>query len=449
MSALEERFRALLRWYPRAWRERDGEVLLATLLDDAEARGLEEPTAADAWSIRVHGLAARMTPATAALAAAVGLALYVCAMLVQSAGLMVDPHLALGVDGATLGAVWQILVVVATTAVGTPLVAIALLALARSRLGAGAGSSVAAALAVLVAGAIQAADAVRTIVAPVVATDLVSITGVAQPTATLVAAVVAGVGLLSFVHDLVLRPSGLVARWLVAFACTAALVGVGVAVSMTGLVWVIAFAVLVLALSTEVRRRHDADDAAARGEWRPAPVAMLSGAAILLGAPSMLSVAASSALPGMVREEGLWQLFALAILGTTLLLVALAIVGSASVGTIAWFAGGAGVAASAATIIAVLLGIASAQGQLVLWIASAMAGAAVACTLLPIAPGGGPALRAAIAVAVGVTLAAFALQALPFVLGLLWLGAIPLLVVAGGRHRRARERRRSLESTAA
>jgi len=66
MTPLEERFRALLRWYPPAWRERHGAVLLATLLDDAEARGLERPAAADAWSIRVHGAAERATPATAA-----------------------------------------------------------------------------------------------------------------------------------------------------------------------------------------------------------------------------------------------------------------------------------------------------------------------------------------------------------------------------------------------
>ncbi|WP_181059737.1 hypothetical protein [Pseudoclavibacter sp. AY1H1] len=49
----------LLRWYPRAWREENGEVFLGMLEDDAAARGAMRPGVAEAWSIRVHGLAER------------------------------------------------------------------------------------------------------------------------------------------------------------------------------------------------------------------------------------------------------------------------------------------------------------------------------------------------------------------------------------------------------
>ena len=80
MSPLEGRLRALLRWYPRSWRQRHGDVMLATLLDDAEARGRETPTRADAWSIRAHGLAERATPRAAAAVAAVGAAIVALAV---------------------------------------------------------------------------------------------------------------------------------------------------------------------------------------------------------------------------------------------------------------------------------------------------------------------------------------------------------------------------------
>lgn len=49
----------LIRWYPRAWREENGEVFLGMLEDDAAARGATKPGFAEAWSIRGHGLAER------------------------------------------------------------------------------------------------------------------------------------------------------------------------------------------------------------------------------------------------------------------------------------------------------------------------------------------------------------------------------------------------------
>lgn len=52
-------YQSLLRWYPKAWREENGAVFLGMLEDDATARGAAKPGVAEAWSIRVHGLAER------------------------------------------------------------------------------------------------------------------------------------------------------------------------------------------------------------------------------------------------------------------------------------------------------------------------------------------------------------------------------------------------------
>ncbi|KQR25348.1 hypothetical protein [Microbacterium sp. Leaf151] len=56
----ERAFTRLVRCYPRGWRRRHGEVMLATLLDAAEADGRTSPTAAEAANAVLHGAAARM-----------------------------------------------------------------------------------------------------------------------------------------------------------------------------------------------------------------------------------------------------------------------------------------------------------------------------------------------------------------------------------------------------
>lgn len=56
----ERRYRRLLRWYPRAWRERNGEVLLAVMLDEAERLGHARPTVGEQCSVIAHGLGARL-----------------------------------------------------------------------------------------------------------------------------------------------------------------------------------------------------------------------------------------------------------------------------------------------------------------------------------------------------------------------------------------------------
>lgn len=61
----------LLRWYPAAWRSVDGDVMLDTLEEHADAEGRTRVTRGEAWSLRAHGLLERVTPrAVLAIAAA-------------------------------------------------------------------------------------------------------------------------------------------------------------------------------------------------------------------------------------------------------------------------------------------------------------------------------------------------------------------------------------------
>lgn len=53
--------RRVLRWYPAAWRRQHGAVLLATLEELAEDRGGPALSRREAWSMRVHGAAERLS----------------------------------------------------------------------------------------------------------------------------------------------------------------------------------------------------------------------------------------------------------------------------------------------------------------------------------------------------------------------------------------------------
>lgn len=69
----QERFGRLLRWYPRSWRQSNGDVLLATMLDEAERTGRTAPSAAERWSALGHGLGTRLDARLALRAALVAL----------------------------------------------------------------------------------------------------------------------------------------------------------------------------------------------------------------------------------------------------------------------------------------------------------------------------------------------------------------------------------------
>lgn len=56
----DRRFRALLRWYPATWRREHGEVLLGTLLEEAERQGRTTPSAGERMSAIAYGLGARL-----------------------------------------------------------------------------------------------------------------------------------------------------------------------------------------------------------------------------------------------------------------------------------------------------------------------------------------------------------------------------------------------------
>lgn len=90
-TQLEAKFERLLRWYPRAWREENGEFLLAVLVEDARERGKTKPSPADAWSICAHGLAARSTPNATLGAAAAALAISLIPAISLFVGFTIEP----------------------------------------------------------------------------------------------------------------------------------------------------------------------------------------------------------------------------------------------------------------------------------------------------------------------------------------------------------------------
>ncbi|HIY65857.1 MAG TPA: hypothetical protein H9830_06220 [Candidatus Agrococcus pullicola] len=73
--SLHERYRRLLRWYPREWRQRNERIVLDTFAERAEDLGLHRPLLGDVVSIASHGLAARASFRTACTIAATAIVL--------------------------------------------------------------------------------------------------------------------------------------------------------------------------------------------------------------------------------------------------------------------------------------------------------------------------------------------------------------------------------------
>lgn len=82
---LERSYRRLLSSYPQSWRQRNEEVVLGTLLDEAEAEGWSKPRWGQRFSLVFHGLAERISLKTVAVLAVVALALSVCGTVLQIA----------------------------------------------------------------------------------------------------------------------------------------------------------------------------------------------------------------------------------------------------------------------------------------------------------------------------------------------------------------------------
>ncbi|TFD52238.1 hypothetical protein E3T55_06425 [Cryobacterium frigoriphilum] len=77
----DDRFRRLLRWYPRPWRDAHGSVLLGTMLEQAEHEQREGPTGSETWAAVLHGLGARLD---AVFAVRVAITALCCAVVAGS-----------------------------------------------------------------------------------------------------------------------------------------------------------------------------------------------------------------------------------------------------------------------------------------------------------------------------------------------------------------------------
>ena len=77
----EQKYRKLLRWYPKPWRERNGDALLGVLLDEAERCGRTGLSRGERWSAFAHGVGMRLDAALAWRFAIVVIVLNVCELL--------------------------------------------------------------------------------------------------------------------------------------------------------------------------------------------------------------------------------------------------------------------------------------------------------------------------------------------------------------------------------
>lgn len=113
-SALEARYRRLLRSYPSRWRAANGEVVLGTLLDVADAEGRDRPTAAERRTLVVDGLAHRLDRRVAVVSASTA---FVAAVLGSVSFFLTLELSRLGLGW--VGLVLQLLVVPIGVVVGT------------------------------------------------------------------------------------------------------------------------------------------------------------------------------------------------------------------------------------------------------------------------------------------------------------------------------------------
>lgn len=88
MPVEEEAFERLLRLYPKAWREANGEVFLATITDDARAKGLSRPDAALWASAIVHAWGMRLNSKMAIILSGISIPLAVLYQAVYSRALL-------------------------------------------------------------------------------------------------------------------------------------------------------------------------------------------------------------------------------------------------------------------------------------------------------------------------------------------------------------------------
>ncbi len=109
--AVQDPFQRLLRWYPRRWRQANGEVFVGTLRDQAEHEHRAAPTAGDSLSAVVNGIGLRLDARVALWSALVAIGLGACSWLALLNGLGGAPWAANVVGIVTVGVVPALAVV--------------------------------------------------------------------------------------------------------------------------------------------------------------------------------------------------------------------------------------------------------------------------------------------------------------------------------------------------
>lgn len=77
----EQEYRKLLRWYPKPWRERNGDAVLGVMLDEAERCGRTGPSWGERWSAFAHGVGMRLDAALAWRLAIIAIVMTACRVL--------------------------------------------------------------------------------------------------------------------------------------------------------------------------------------------------------------------------------------------------------------------------------------------------------------------------------------------------------------------------------
>lgn len=258
---VEARFRAVLRWYPRAWREQNGEVLVATMLDAAEAEGRTAPSASDHGNAALHGTAARIDRRLALGASIAALVLSVVAGVLF---VFFVPAPA-GLDGV-LPAL--------TTAVIPVLVAVGVIALLRERgtfSDAGALLAIAISALALIVGALSALSWSQGFDAADAGVQPTAFAAAWMPLAA--TGLVLGGAAVAVVVDALLRRSALArpVRLLIAIvsgACAAPLIGISLLTPYAA-----ALAALGVLVAASVPRRESGDPVVSRIPVAPGPAA--------------------------------------------------------------------------------------------------------------------------------------------------------------------------------
>ena len=118
----ERRYEKLLRWYPKAWRHANGDVMLGLLLEDAEVHGRVRPTTGERLRAARDGTGSRLTTRAAVVSSLLALATAAFAGIMSVWGLDLL---------VSIGAGWVVFAL--TTGVAPAFTLFAIVSLARDR----------------------------------------------------------------------------------------------------------------------------------------------------------------------------------------------------------------------------------------------------------------------------------------------------------------------------